>query len=265
MNYFGYKCVVITGASSGIGSNLATQIATANSHLILIARNKSLLEKTKETCLIQGAKVDIIVADLTNKQDFENACSTIETLTDAVDILINNAGVSQRAKADETIESVNRQIMEINYFAPILFTQKIWHLIQKSKDAQIVNISSVAGLVGVPLRSVYAASKHALKAYFEVWSLENRKPNIHFTLVFPGRINTPISFNALTGDGFKQGSHDEGQVKGIPVEVCCRKIVKAIRKKKRNVYIMRKEWILLFVYKYFPSMFVYLIKKLDIK
>jgi dehydrogenase/reductase SDR family protein 7B len=265
MNYFQNKCIVITGASSGIGSNLAIQMAAPSIHLILIARNEKQLQKTVEICRGLGSKVDTIFSDLTKKEDLENACQKIGELTQCVDVLINNAGVSQRAKAFETIESVNRYIMEINYFAPVIFTQKIWHLIEKSKEAQIINISSVAGLVGVPLRSVYAASKHALKAFFEVWSLENRKPNIHFTLVFPGRINTPISYNALTNDGSQQGVHDEGQKKGISVEVCCKEIINAIKKKRRTVYIMRKEWILLFVYKHFPSMFVFLIKKLDIK
>lgn len=265
MIYFAHKCIVITGASSGIGSTLATQLAAPNVHLILIARNEKQLADTAATCIEKGAQVTSLIADLTVKTEFDQLISKIADATSRVDILINNAGVSQRAKAEETAESVNRYIMELNYFAPIVFTQKIWHLIEKSKDAQIINISSVAGLVGVPLRSVYAASKHALKAYFEVWSLENRKPNIHFTLVFPGRINTPISFNALTNDGKNQGAHDEGQMKGIPVAICCQKIIKAIEKKKRTVYIMRKEWLLLFVYKHFPSMFVFLIKKLDIK
>jgi len=265
MSYFSNKCIVITGASSGIGSTLAQQIAAPNVHLILIARNEQQLAQTVSTCTEKGAQVTSFIADLTIKTEFNQLISKISNVANCVDILINNAGVSQRAKAAETAESVNRYIMELNYFAPIIFTQKIWHLIENSKDAQIINISSVAGLVGVPMRSVYAASKHALKAYFEVWSLENRKPNIHFTLVFPGRINTPISFNALTNDGSSQGTHDEGQMKGIPVAVCCQKIIKAIEKKKRTVYIMRKEWLLLFVYKHFPSMFVFLIKKLDIK
>jgi dehydrogenase/reductase SDR family member 7B len=180
-------------------------------------------------------------------------------------VLINNAGISQRSPAENTAEQVDRDIMELNFFSPVRLTKLLWPLLLKAEKANIVNISSVTGTFGFPQRSAYAASKHAMEGFFESWMLENKHLHIHFTTVAPGRILTNISYNALKGDGSRHQEMDKGQQKGISAEKCAAKIIDAIRKNKRKVFIVKEERILLIAYRFFPSLFVFLVKKLGLK
>lgn len=265
MGYFNNKNVLITGATSGIGRALALQLAGPQVFLILIARNKEQLNEVKQACEQKGAKVSIHQVDLMRLEEVECIAGVVTSEFSKIDVLINNAGISQRSQAEETSEQVDRQIMELNFFSPVKLTKSLWPLLLASPQANIVNISSVTGTFGFPQRSAYAASKHALVGFFESWMLENKHPQINFTTVSPGRILTNISYNALKSDGSKHELLDEGQAKGISAEACAILIVKAIVNGKRHVYIVKQERILLFLYRYFPSIFVYLVKKLELK
>lgn len=257
--------ILITGASSGIGKALTEQYARKGNNLILVARKFDLLTEIKQASEQQGAEVHIFQADLAKMDEVETFARKVLAGFEKIDILINCAGISQRSQAEETSEEVDRRIMELNFFSPVKLTKLLWPLLVKSSHANIVNISSVTGTFGFPQRSAYAASKHAMEGFFESWELENKQPHIHFTIVAPGRILTNISYNALKNDGSKHEVLDEGQAKGIKAEVCARRIVKAVERNSRKVYIVQQERILLFLHRFFPSLFVYLVKKLGLK
>lgn len=259
------KTILITGASSGIGKALAEQYALQGNTLLLAARNQTALQEVKQFCESKGAIAHIFQADLANMNDVSKLATEISTTVSYLDILINCAGISQRSQAEETSEEVDRRIMELNFFSPVKLTKLVWPLLVQSKHANIVNISSVTGTFGFPQRSAYAASKHAMEGFFESWMLENKQPHIHFTVVAPGRILTNISFNALKNDGTKHQVLDEGQAKGIKAEVCAARIVKAVNRNQRKVYIVQQERILLFLHRFFPTVFVSLVKKLGLK
>ncbi len=259
------KTILITGASSGIGKALAEQLSSSGNTLLLAARNMEALQQVKAVCEQKGASVVLFQADLSLMAKVETLAKQVSQTVNHLDILINNAGISQRSQAEETSETVDRQIMEINFFSPVKLTKLLWPLLVKSSHANIVNISSVTGTFGFPQRTAYAASKHAMEGFFESWMLENKQPHIHFTTVAPGRILTNISYNALKNDGSKHQSLDEGQAKGIKAEVCATRIVKAIQKNQRKVYIVKQERILLLLHRFFPGLFVYLVKKLGLK
>lgn len=259
------KTILITGASSGIGKALAIQWAQPNLTLLLVARNLQSLQEVQTECEKKGAKVQFYQADLSLMTEVEKLAKEVAQSNSKIDILVNNAGISQRSQAEETEETVDRQIMELNFFSPVKLTKLLWPLLLQSTHANIVNISSVTGTFGFPQRSAYAASKHAMEGFFESWMLENKIPHIHFTIVAPGRILTNISYNALKNDGSKHQLLDDGQAKGIKAEVCAARIVKAVSKNKRKVYIVQQELILLFLYRYFPAAFVLLVKKLGLK
>jgi dehydrogenase/reductase SDR family protein 7B len=265
MDYFKHKNILITGATSGIGRALAQQLAKTQVTLLLVARNGELLQEIKQTCEQQGAKVMTYQIDLMKMDEVERLVKEVKSTFSQIDVLVNNAGISQRSQTEETSEQVDRQIMELNFFSPIKLTKLLWPLLTASPKANIVNISSVAGIFGFPQRSAYSASKHALAGFFESWMLENKQPQINFTAVFPGRILTNISYNALKSDGSKHELLDEGQAKGISAEACAAQIIKATAQCKQKVYIVNQERILLFLYRFFPSVFVYLVKKLDLK
>ncbi len=259
------KIILITGASSGIGKALALQLAANDTTLILVARNLAALESIKAICAQKGAAVRLFQADLSKMEEVEVLAEKVKSSFPYLSVLINNAGISQRSPAEETSEQVDREIMELNFFSPVRLTKLLWPLFLKAEKANIVIISSVTGTFGFPQRSAYAASKHAMEGFFESWMLENKHLHIHFTTVAPGRILTNISYNALKGDGSKHQEMDKGQEKGISAEKCAEKIISAIEKNRRKVFIVKEERILLIAYRFFPSLFVYLVKKLGLK
>jgi short-subunit dehydrogenase len=122
----------------------------------------------------------------------------------------------------------------------------------------------VVGTFGFPQRSAYSASKHALEGFFESWMLENNRPNIFFTTVSPGRIQTNISESALKADGSAHQMMDAGQLDGIPAEVCARKIASGVSKDKRKIYVVQNEIILILFRKLLPYFYFKLVKKLKL-
>ena len=126
---------------------------------------------------------------------------------------------------------------------------------RERKSGHFVVISSVAGKFGFHQRSAYSAAKHALHGYYEALSLEQAENDIYVTMVCPGRVKTNISFHALTSDGSPHGKMDQGQEEGMPVEKCAKKIVSAVRRKKREVYIGGKEVVLVYLKRYLPWLF----------
>jgi short-subunit dehydrogenase len=259
------KIILITGASSGIGKALAEQMAANGNTLLLAARNMEALENLKLTCENKGAEVHLFKADLSQNSGVELLAEKVTATVPYLSVIINNAGISQRSQAENTTAQVDRDIMELNFFSPVRLTKLLWPLFLNAEKANIVNISSVTGTFGFPQRSAYAASKHAMEGFFESWMLENKHLHIHFTTVAPGRILTNISYNALKGDGSRHQEMDKGQKKGISAEKCAAKIIDAIRRNKRKVYIVKEERILLIAYRFFPSLFVFLVKKLGLK
>ena len=177
-----------------------------------------------------------------------------------VDILINNAGIGQRASAEETSEAVLRQILELDFFAPVLLTQALLpHF--SANGGQVVVTGSMAGLMGVPRRTAYAAAKHAVMGYFESLQVEHTIPGFHVTIISPGRVRTSLSLNALRGSGDPHGKMDAAQEKGIPVEVCANKMITAISRKRKHVIIAREERILWYLRKWAPPLYYIVARK----
>ncbi|MDX5321100.1 MAG: SDR family oxidoreductase [Bacteroidota bacterium] len=252
MKYYRDKTVLITGASSGIGEALALELAEQGARLILAARRMGELQRVGAACELLGAKeILCLEVDVTIKEQVQKLIQTLRDKNWTIDVLINNAGISQRALISESKEEVERQIMEVNYFAPVYLSKEIRPLF--SKEAHMVIISSLSGLFGFPLRSTYAASKHALKGFFESWQVENPHPAI--SLVFPGRIQSNISLHALEGDGTKHAVMDKAQEEGMPAKECAQIILKGTAKKKKKIVIGRKEVILYRFYQYLPPLY----------
>ncbi|MGV6861175.1 MAG: SDR family oxidoreductase [Putridiphycobacter sp.] len=254
------KIVWITGASSGIGRALAIQYNQLGATIILSARkNEGLIETQKQ--LPFPEKSDIVLLDLEKSHEFENITKSVIAKHQKVDILINNGGISQRGEASETSLEVDRKIMEINYFGNIALTKSVLPYMQKQQSGHIVVISSIAGKFGFYLRSAYAASKHALQGFYESLLLEEAKNNIHVTLAFPGKINTPISMSALNGSGEKHGEMDHNQETGMPAEQCAQIIQDAQYKQKKSVLVGNKEIKAVHLKRFFPKLFWKVIAK----
>jgi len=255
------KNIWITGASSGIGEALALLLAKNGNKLILSGRNKAALQLVCEKCKVT-ADAEILVFDMLEIENHPEIAKNAWGIFGKIDILVNNAGVSQRGLAMETAESVERNLMELNYFAPVALTKALLPYFVKQKSGHIAVVSSIAGKFGFTLRSTYAASKHALQGYFEALRLELKDIPIYVTLIYPGRVLTNISYNAVNADGNAHAKLDNGQRNGISAARCAQKMEKAIKNKQYEILIGKLELIPVFLKRFCPPLFYILIKRI---
>jgi short-subunit dehydrogenase len=229
------RVVIITGASKGIGAELARQLASRGAKLVLAARNDAELNAAAEECRKLGATVITVKADVA----FEHDCQTIVAgallAFGGIDVLVNNAGMSMWARFDE-IEDVEvlARIMQVNYMGAVYCTRHaLPHL--KASGGCLVGISSLAGLVGVPTRTGYSASKHAMTGFFDSLRIELADTGIAVTMIYPGFVATGIRENATGPDGkpILVSPVKEGEV--MTVEDCAARIVRAIERREREV------------------------------
>jgi dehydrogenase/reductase SDR family protein 7B len=256
------KVVWITGASSGIGKALAQQYAQMGATVVLSARSLATLNEVKST-LVDPEKHLSLELDLEKSDNFETLAKEVISKLGNIDILINNGGISQRSEVHETSMEINRRIMEVNYFGNIALTKAVLPYFRAQKSGQIIVISSIAGKFGFFLRSAYSASKHALQGFYEALLLEEEKNNIRVSLIYPGKINTDISKNALNSEGQKHGIMDHNQKTGMSPEECAKQIIKASSKGKIEVLIGYKEIKAVTIKRFWPWLFWKLIRKQD--
>lgn len=254
MNTFKNKWIWITGASSGLGKAMAMAFAKEDAHLILSARNVDNLSDVAQACGGRGEK-KIIPLDLTQPETFPSKVKQALSYGGHIDILINNGGISQRALAVETLPKVTHQLFEVNFFGTIELTRQLLPSMIKRHSGHIVTISSVVGKFGTPKRSTYSASKHALHGYFDSLRFEVQEDNIDVTIVCPGFIQTDISRHALTADGKPQNTMDKKTARGLTTDVFASRVLKAIRKKKKEVYIGKFEVLGVYLKRYLPGLF----------
>ena len=259
-SYFHQKVVWITGASSGIGEELARQLDRAGAKLILSARNVEKLNELKESLPYKDQHI-VVQVDLSETSNVGMLAQQILSYYGKIDVLVNNGGISQRATAYDTTMQVNRQIMEVNFFGNIAMTKALLPIFRKQKSGQILVISSIAGKFGFHLRSAYSASKHALFGYYESLVMEESEYNLKVTVACPGKINTPISTNAVTAEGKAHGQMDHNQATGMPVAECVQQLLRALEKNKHEVLIGNKELIAVRLKRFFPRLFWKIIPK----
>jgi len=267
---FEYKNILITGASSGIGEAMALLLARSSANLYLTGKNwENRVEVSEMYAKTRAFGIDktygntyLFEVDFSDSNSIDALISVITKEKIAFNYLILNAGVSQRALTLETAFSVDRTIMEINFFGPVYFIKKLSGLLLSGKPVHIAVTTSISGLFGFPLRSAYCASKHALFGFFESLELENS--HIKVTFLIPGRISTPISKSALLADGTPYAKMDSGQSKGMDVNKCARIALRAIRKEKRRRLIGGKELLMVYLKKFIPFLFYLLARKISV-
>lgn len=258
--YFENKVVWITGASSGIGKEFCIQLDQMGAILILSSRNENALVELQES-LSHSEKHQIQVLDLEDSSEFKSMTESIISSHKKIDLLINNGGISQRSNVADTSLSIDRKIMEVNFFGNVALSKAVLPHMIKNKSGHIVVISSIAGKFGFFLRSAYSASKHALHGFYESLALEQKENGINVTMVCPGKINTPISTNALNKEGKRNGQMDDNQRLGLPVSKCVKKILKDIAKKKEESFVGGKEIYAVRIKNLFPRIFRKIIRK----
>lgn len=243
------------GASAGIGEALATALAAQGAALVVSARNKEALEKVAKKCLDAGAaSVFVQPMDLTNAAGFKTIASQIKLRMGSIDLLVNSGGVSQRSLVKDSPMELYRQLMEINFFGTVALTKAVLPFMTENKSGQIITISSLVGKIGSPLRSGYAASKHALHGFFDSLRAEVQDDNIKVLMVCPGFIKTNISINALDASGHSTGKMDENQEKGMLPAELAKKVLAAAEAGKQEIYVGGKETLILYVKRFLPRL-----------
>ncbi len=251
---FKNKTVLITGASSGIGEALVNAFVNRGAKTIISGRNLAELTRVKNSTT-HSENVEILVLDLANYNSIAQIVQNFLGKDGKIDILINNAGLSQRSLALETALSVDEQLINTNLLGTIALTKAVLPFMLKNSTSQIVVISSVMGKLGAPLRSSYAAAKHGLHGFFDTLRAELKNNNLKVLMVCPGYVHTNISKNALVADGSHQGKMDDATEKGLSTDYVARKIIRAIETNKAEIVVAgAREKLAVYLKRFAPSL-----------
>lgn len=177
------KVVLITGASSGIGKAIAEYLQSKNFIVFGTSRNPG----------SKKSEFPLIALDVTRYETIEKAISEVISRAGKIDILINNAGVGITGPIEETPDEEIKKAFETNYFGPINLIKAVLPGMRKQKSGLIINVTSIAGYMGLPFRGIYSASKGALEITTEAFRMELKDFNIKMTNIAPGDFATNIA------------------------------------------------------------------------
>jgi short-subunit dehydrogenase len=235
------KTVIITGASAGIGEELAVALASRGANLVLGARGEEALARVKQRCEQAGGRALSVGTDVTDPEACRRMIERAVEAFGGVDILVNNAGISMVARFEEVKDlSIFDRVMRVNYLGAVYCTHHaLPHL--KARKGLLVAISSLTGKTGVPTRTGYAASKHAMQGFFDSLRIELLGTGVDVLVVSPGFVATDIRARALGPDGkpLQVSKRDEDR-DTMDVATCVALIVRAIEGREREVVMTAK-------------------------
>lgn len=247
------RVVWITGASSGIGEALAYHLSGLGHRLILSARRADRLLSVKSRCPFPE-KVAVLPIDLEQTESLQAATGEALALYGHIDVLVNNAGISQRSLIVETDLDVYDRLMRANYLGTVALTKALLPEFLKRGTGHFVVVTSLMGKFGSPLRSGYCGAKHALHGFFDVLRMEHEKDGVQVSLICPGFVQTAIAHNALTADGSPQRRPDEATEKGMDPARFAEKMWRAVQAGKWEVYIGGWETLGVGLKRFFPRL-----------
>ncbi|KAM5274282.1 dehydrogenase/reductase SDR family member 7 [Ctenodactylus gundi] len=263
--------VWVTGASSGIGEELAYQLSTLGVSLVLSARSVHELERVKRRCLensnLKGKDILVLPLDLTDRSSHEAATKAVLQEFGRIDILVNNGGRSQRSLIVDTNLDVFKELMDLNYLGTLSLTKCVLpHMIER-KQGKIVIVNSLLGVASLPLSSGYCASKHALRGFFNTLRTELAEyPGIIVSNICPGPVQSKIVQNALTEEVTKTVGKDIDQSKKMATSRCVRLMLIAMANDLKEVWISDQPFLLgVYVWQYMPTWAWWMTNKLGNK
>jgi short-subunit dehydrogenase len=231
----------ITGASSGIGAAMARALAADGAHVILSGRNAEALNEVAADCAKGNATALVLPFEVTDHPAglaaAEQAWEWAAERSGGIDILFNNAGISQRSLAVDTDYAVYEQIIAVDLLAPIALTQALIGRMVARGKGRIAMVSSVAGKVGVPLRTAYSAAKFGLIGYANALRSEVTGEGLQIHVIAPGSVRTNVSRNALNADGSRRGVSDKGIDGGMDPEVAVAQMLAEMAEGKREIIV----------------------------
>lgn len=234
------KVFVITGASDGIGAEIARQIARkhgADAAFVLAARNQPKLEEVAAQCREHGSKAEAVMTDVAQEAQCRALIDRAVQLFGRIDALVNNAGMSAHALlSDVRAQDLHwyEDLMRVNFWGAVWCTHAaLPHL--KTSRGSIVAVSSLAGLVGVPGRTAYSASKFAMSGFFESLRVELKPAGVSVTTAYPGVVATEIRYRGYNAKGEPAGRSGLREDDAMSVEECARLIIDGMERRRREV------------------------------
>ncbi len=227
------KTVIITGASSGIGEATAYAFAKQGANVVLAARNIDKLQLVQQQCNVLGAATLVVKCDVSIEQECINLINLTVQKFNTIDVLINNAGISMRAMFSDCDMGVLKQLMDINFWGSVYCTKYALPHLLKQKGS-VIAVSSVAGLVGLPARTGYSASKFALEGFMQSLRVEHFKNDLHVGMMYPGYTASNIRNVALNNKGNTQQESPLDESKLMQPETVANAIVNMVKKRKRQ-------------------------------
>lgn len=227
------KVIIVTGASEGIGRALALALAERGARLSLAARNAARLEETAAACAESGAEVATIATDVADPAQCKRLVDETVANFGRLDVLVNNAGITMWARADAVEDlSVFQRLIEVNYLGCVYTTLHALDHLRRS-GGLIVPVASVAGLTGVPERTGYAASKHAVFGFFDSLRIELAGTGVDVTMIAPDFVVSEIHRRAMDGSGKALGTSPMQESKIMTADECAGLICRAMEKRQR--------------------------------
>jgi short-subunit dehydrogenase len=239
----------ITGASSGIGAALARALHKGGANLVLSGRNRAALDAVAADCGAAAGRVLVLPFEASHFDAIPGvvaqAWDWAQQRSGGIDMLVNNAGISQRSLAIDTDLAVYQAIVGVDLMAPIALTQAQLGRMAARKSGRIVMISSVAGKAGVPLRTAYCAAKFGLIGYADALRAEVTGLGLTVHVIAPGSIRTGVSRNALTADGTPRGISDPAIDNGMDADLAAATMLTAICAGEREIVIAEgiEQWL----------------------
>lgn len=253
------KTIIITGASDGIGAAMARQLAQRDGPavgLVLAARNESLLEEVARQCRSHGSEVLVVPTDVADATQCRSLVERSVERFGWLDVLVNNAGVSGHSLL-ENVQAEDlgwyEDLMRVNLWGSVWCTHAaLPHL--KASRGQVVAVSSLAGLVGLPGRTAYSASKFAMTGFFEALRAELKPAGVSVTTAFPGVVATQIRYRGYNAAGQPAGTSGLKEDKAMPVDLCARRILEGMDRRQREVLLEGRDRLARFLKLLAPGM-----------
>ena len=227
--------VILTGASSGIGRQLALQLAARGAYLVLASRNSETLKEVAEQCRQIGGRVLVVPTDVADQSRCRDLIERAKAEFGGIDTLINNAGFGLACRFDElSVLNLFEKVIQVNFLGSVYCTHYALPYLKKSKG-RLVAVSSLRGRFASATADGYGASKHAMAGFFDSLRLELAESEVSVTVIYPGWVATGISSRALDSDGKPTGVISKHEKGAMPPDTCARLIREATGKREREV------------------------------
>lgn len=252
------KNIVLTGAGSGIGQQLALKLLREGAFVLGVDLNESGLSETKTLAGDMSDRFKSYLINITNKEQIDKFTNELKESDIAIDGLINNAGIIQPFKKVESLnwEEIER-VMDVNFYGLLYLTKAILPELKKRKESLLVNVSSMGGFLPVPGQAVYGASKAAVKLLTEALYAELKDTGVKVSIVYPGAVHTNISQNS----GLDVNTEGQGEIKMTSAVAAAQTIIQGIKKEKYRILIGSDAKMMDFLYRLTPRKATELIAK----